>query len=98
MSRIPLAFQEYVISLPLESIKPQTEFNAESVNSGVYKQIFSSVREIGLIEPLIVYPRSLRTTCYLMVTSDWRRSRILVQLKLVASWQKTTNLTPTTDE
>jgi hypothetical protein len=58
MSRIPVAFQEYVVSVPLEWIKPQTEFNAESMKSGVYKQIFSSVREIGLIEPLVVYPRS----------------------------------------
>jgi ParB-like chromosome segregation protein Spo0J len=51
------AFQSNILTLPLSSIVPQKSTTAEVVRSSIFKQILSSVREIGLIEPLVVYPQ-----------------------------------------
>ena len=51
------AFQNNILTLPLSSIVPQRSATAEALRSSIFKQILSSVREIGLIEPLVVYPR-----------------------------------------
>jgi len=51
------AFQNNILTLPLSSIVPQWSATAEALRSSIFKQILSSVREIGLIEPLVVYPR-----------------------------------------
>jgi ParB-like chromosome segregation protein Spo0J len=51
------AFQNNILTLPLSSIVPQRNATAEALRSSIFKQILSSVREIGLIEPLVVYPQ-----------------------------------------
>ena len=51
------AFQNNILTLPLSSIVPQRNATAEVLRSSIFKQILSSVREIGLIEPLVVYPQ-----------------------------------------
>jgi len=43
--------------LPSDSIVPQRSVTQEVVRSAIFKQILASVREIGLIEPLVVYPQ-----------------------------------------
>ncbi len=49
------AFQNNILTLPLSSIVPQRSATAEVLRSSIFKQILSSVREIGLIEPLVVF-------------------------------------------
>jgi RepB plasmid partitioning protein/ParB-like nuclease domain len=51
------AFQNNILTLPLSSIVPQRNATAEALRSSIFKQILSSVREIGLIEPLVVFPQ-----------------------------------------
>jgi hypothetical protein len=51
------AFQSNILTLPSDSIVPQRIVPAEVVRSAIFKQILASVREIGLIEPLVVYPQ-----------------------------------------
>jgi len=51
------AFQNNILTLPLGSILPQRITTEETRRSSLFKQILSSVREIGLIEPLVVYPQ-----------------------------------------
>jgi len=51
------AFQSNLLMLPSDSIVPQRSVTQEVVRSAIFKQILASVREIGLIEPLVVYPQ-----------------------------------------
>lgn len=51
------AFQERVLTLPLSSIVPQRPPSESTKRSRPYLQIKASVQEVGLIEPLVVFPR-----------------------------------------
>jgi len=51
------AFQSNILTLPLTSIVLQRSASPEVIRSAIFKQILSSVREIGLIEPIVVYPQ-----------------------------------------
>jgi hypothetical protein len=55
-----LAFQDQVFTLPLSSIIPQRPLTPHVKNSQSYLQIKASVVEIGLIEPLVVFPQNDR--------------------------------------
>lgn len=57
MVTLPKAFQQYLVSLPLSQISPQVEVTKEMRSSAAFHQIQASVKEIGLIEPLAVFPR-----------------------------------------
>ena len=56
MSRIQLGFIPEPISVPLESVLPSRQPSAGLANSRKFKQIVSSIQEVGLIEPLSVMP------------------------------------------
>jgi len=51
------AFEEKVFTLPLSSIIPRRPLTGDLKNSPIYLQIKASVKEIGLIEPLVVFPQ-----------------------------------------
>jgi hypothetical protein len=51
------AFRTNIVMLPLTSIVPQKLDAPDLVRSTIFKQILASIREIGLIEPLVVYPQ-----------------------------------------
>lgn len=55
-TNVRAAFQANLLSLPLSSILPQKIFDPKILRSNIFKQILSSVREVGLIEPLAVFP------------------------------------------
>jgi RepB plasmid partitioning protein/ParB/Sulfiredoxin domain len=57
-SKIKPAFTQQVVSLPIGSIVPQKTISAEVRKNVTYKRIRTSLEHIGLIEPLVVYPRS----------------------------------------
>lgn len=57
MFALPKAFQEYLVSIPLIQIEPQIVVTKEMRSSATFHQINASVKEIGLIEPLAVFPR-----------------------------------------
>jgi hypothetical protein len=56
-SNLRSAFQAGLLTLPLTSIVPQKMEAPELTRSTIFKQILASIREIGLIEPLVVYPQ-----------------------------------------
>jgi len=57
MNSLPKAFQNFIVSIPLAHIIPQSSISPE-IRAGVaFRQIAASVREIGLIEPLAVFQR-----------------------------------------
>jgi len=56
--RLQSAFKEKVFTLPLTSIIPRRPLTSSLKNSRVYLQIKASVKEIGLIEPLVVFAQN----------------------------------------
>ena len=59
-SKVKPAFNQQVVVLPIETIVPQKELSLEFRKSTTYKRISASLEHIGLIEPLVVYPRGPR--------------------------------------
>jgi hypothetical protein len=57
LTSIKKAFQQVIISIPIAQIIPQREMTDDSGRGLFYKQIAASIDEIGLIEPLVVFPR-----------------------------------------
>jgi len=51
------AFRDGVITLPVGSIIPQRVVPADVLRGNIYRQIVSSIQEIGLVEPLVVFPQ-----------------------------------------
>lgn len=56
INRIKLACNPEVITLSLEKILPTRRIEATMKKSAKYKCIAASVRELGIIEPLVVFP------------------------------------------
>ena len=56
-SAVQAAFEKHVVVLPLNIIVPQKVVTKGQREGDFYRQITASLRHIGLIEPLIVYPR-----------------------------------------
>jgi RepB plasmid partitioning protein/ParB/Sulfiredoxin domain len=57
-SKVQPAFNQQVVTLPIGSIVPQKTISIEVRKNATYKRIRTSLEHIGLIEPLVVYPRS----------------------------------------
>jgi hypothetical protein len=54
---IKAAFEKQIVVLPLDIIVPQKEVTKGHRSLEFYKQLTASLKHIGLIEPLVVYPR-----------------------------------------
>lgn len=54
---VKLAFKEREMFLPLASIAPQKSFPAAFRRSLTYRQIAASLEQVGLIGPVVVFPR-----------------------------------------
>jgi len=58
--KVKAAFNQQVVVLPIETIIPQKELSPDFRKSTAYKRISASLQHVGLIEPLVVYPRGPR--------------------------------------
>jgi hypothetical protein len=56
-SSVQAAFEKQIVTLPLDIIVPQKTLTKEQRKCDFYKQIAASLKSVGLIEPLVVYPR-----------------------------------------
>ena len=56
MSSIHLGFEATTITLPLDRILPTRVVAKTVLKTSKYRTILASVRKVGLIEPLAVYP------------------------------------------
>jgi ParB-like chromosome segregation protein Spo0J len=54
---VKAAFEKQIVVLPIGIIVPQKEITTSHRNGEFYKQLTASLKHIGLIEPLVVYPR-----------------------------------------
>ncbi len=50
-------FEQHIVVLPLNVIVPQKAITPDQRKGDFYKRLAASLKHIGLIEPLIVYPR-----------------------------------------
>jgi hypothetical protein len=57
MASVIAAFQAQLVVLPLDLIVPQKQVTTNSKKDEFYKHLAASIRHIGLIEPLVLYPR-----------------------------------------
>jgi len=55
--KVKTAFNQQVIVLPIQSIVPQREILPSYRKSTIYLQISASLEHVGLIEPLVVFPK-----------------------------------------
>jgi RepB plasmid partitioning protein/ParB-like nuclease domain len=56
-SAVKAAFEKQIVMLPLDIIVPQRTITADHRKADFYRQLTASLKHIGLIEPLVVYPR-----------------------------------------
>lgn len=57
MSEVKQAFEQRVIAIPLERILPSRRVEQLMSGSKKYASILSSIRELGVVEPLVVHPK-----------------------------------------
>jgi G3E family GTPase len=56
--QVPIAFDPQGLIVPITSILPLKQLKFSMKSSQKYQQVLSSVREVGIIEPLIVFPQN----------------------------------------
>ena len=52
------AFEKHIVVLPVGTIVPQKQINWDQRHGKFYQQLESSLKHVGLIEPLVVYPKA----------------------------------------
>lgn len=57
METVKQAFGQIVVFLPIEAVTPQREISTHCRTLPTYKRIACSIGQIGLVEPIAVYPR-----------------------------------------
>lgn len=72
VTKVAAAFHDDAIVLPLEQILPLRKLPATIRATEKYKCIAASLQEIGLIEPLIVFPEKQRRDQYLLLDGTIR--------------------------
>ena len=59
MTEIKQAFEQHVIAIPVEQILPSRKVDHLMSGSKKYASILSSIKELGVIEPLVVHPKQV---------------------------------------
>jgi hypothetical protein len=77
VAKVKPAFDQHVVVLPVDTIVPQKVLSNDYRKSTIYRRINASLEHVGLIEPLVVYPRGPRD--YLLLDGH-TRLEILKQL------------------
>ncbi len=70
--QISMAFNPQGLLLPLTSILPLKHVKPVVRSSQKYHQVLASVQEVGIIEPLIVYPQNEKSDTFLLLDGHGR--------------------------
>jgi len=70
--QVPLAFDLQGIIVPITSIFPLKQIKPTMVATQKYQQVLASVREFGIIEPLIVFPQDGTSGSFLLLDGHIR--------------------------
>ena len=72
MSDAKIGFQMRIIRLLLENILPVRQISDAQKKANRYEIILASIRTVGLVEPLVVFPQKGRTGKYTLVNGHMR--------------------------
>ncbi len=72
MRKVSIAFEPQGIMLPLAQLLPLRRLSPSVRGSEKYKCIMASIKEVGLIEPLIVFPQKDTPNQYLLLDGTLR--------------------------
>jgi hypothetical protein len=70
--QVPIGFDRHGLLLPMASILPVKQLRPSQKASEKYLQVLSSVREVGIIEPLIVFPQNGKLDQYVLLDGHVR--------------------------
>ncbi len=70
--QVSIAFQPQGVVVPITNILPLKQVKSVMRSSQKYRQVLSSVREVGIIEPLIVFPQDGQTDGYFLLDGHVR--------------------------
>ncbi len=70
--RVKIAFETQGIMIPIERILPLKKIKPQTRITKKYNQISASIREVGIVEHLIVYPQNGKTGNYLLLDGHIR--------------------------
>jgi len=73
---VHIAFEEDILELKLDQLVPTKVVRKITHNSIKFKQILSSIREIGIIEPLIVKRQNKSSDKYILLDGHLRRAAL----------------------
>src|SRR5579883_3407170 len=77
MNQPKLGFEPRRMHLALSAILPVRQIKNPQKTIRRYKAILDSIREVGLVEPLVVYPQKGKSKVYILVDGHLRRSALL---------------------
>jgi prepilin-type processing-associated H-X9-DG protein len=69
---VRIGFDPVGVTIPLNQILPTRQLKSIVKSSQKYRQILCSVKEVGVIEPLIVFPHNDKTGAYLLLDGHVR--------------------------
>ena len=70
--QVPIAFDPQGMIIPITSILPLKHVKTSIRSSQKYQQVLASIREVGIIEPLIVFPQEGKTDSFLLLDGHIR--------------------------
>src|SRR6266568_2979041 len=70
--QVPIAFDPQGMIVPITSILPLKHVKTSIRSSQKYQQVLASVREVGIIEPLIVFPQNGKSDSFLLLDGHIR--------------------------
>ena len=72
MSEAKVGFEMRVVRLSLDVILPVRQIKNPAKNISRYQTILSSIREVGVVEPLVVHPQKDKPGAYLLLDGHLR--------------------------
>jgi len=70
--QVKIAFEPRAIVIPVDKILPLKKIKPQTKKTKKYHQIAASIREVGVIEHLIVYPQNGKTGSYMLLDGHIR--------------------------
>jgi ParB-like chromosome segregation protein Spo0J len=69
---VRLAFESHGLTIPITDLLPLKQVKLSLKSNAKYQKVLSSVREIGIIEPLVVFPQDGAAGTYLILDGHLR--------------------------
>ena len=70
--QVHIGFDPQGVIVPIPSLLPLKQLKPALKNSHKYQQVLSSVREVGIVEPLVVFPQKGKTGMYFILDGHVR--------------------------